>query len=492
MNESQNFNNAISLYELNVLIQNVINESFYGKYFWVKAEIHKLNVYQYSGHGYPELLEKKENVVICHMRGIIWKSDLQRIYQKFIDTIGEPLKENINALILVAVRYEPKYGLNLQIKDIDPNYTLGELEKQKRETIEKLKKEGIFDANKKLELSIVPQRLAIISVETSKGYRDLISTFQKYESRFNIKYALYPSLLQGEGAATQIKFTLELIKQKYNLYDAVLIIRGGGGDVGLSSYNDYELCKTIASFPIPVITGIGHSTNFTVAEMVAHHNGITPTDTAMFIIQRFEIFERNISEHQTQILNYIKNYITNQKTTLKQISKDITLHSKEIFHQQKIALRDYEQWIKSSPENILKIEFQKIYSFANQIKYTSHNIFNQNINKIYSIEQSIHHHIQNTITHHLYKINTIQNQIKQNTLQYLQVKKIELNNFEKNLQLIHPKNILKRGYSIVYNEQNKAIKSAQALADNEKIKIRFYSTELEATINNIKIKNYEH
>lgn len=480
-----------TLYELNVLIQSTLDAVFYGKYFWVKAEIHKLNVYKYSGHAYPELLEKRENEVICQMRSIIWKSDLIKINQKFLDTIGEPLKENINALMLVSVKFDPKYGLSLQIKDIDPNYTLGELEKQKKEAIEKLKAEKIFDKNKQLTLNIVPQKLAIISVETSKGYRDLITTFQKYEHQFQIIHDLYPSLLQGEEAAQQMTEQLKNIKNNYSQYDAVLIIRGGGGEVGLSCFNDYELCKTIATFPIPVITGIGHSTNFTVAEMVAYHNGITPTDTAMFIIQKFENFQSQLSEFQKTICQLAENFLTEQKNFILDISKSLSLLTKEVFHQQKLSLLEFQSNLKISIFDYINAQKKVLQFNEYHIKQAAQTYLSFQDKKLQAFVQNLQHlsYLPIKLLHQ--KLNSIEQQIHDISLQNLQYKKMKLENLEKNIQLLHPANILKRGFAIVFNQDNQIIKNAFYIKENDKIKIKFHSNELEGNITQLKINYYE-
>lgn len=485
-------NNIISLYELSQLIQSAIYDIFHGKFFWVKAELHKLNYYPYSGHSYPELLEKKENEVICQMRGIIWRSDYQRIQQKFIDQIGEPLKDNIHVLMLVSVRYDAKYGLSIQIKDIDPNYTLGDLEKQKKLTIEKLKAEGIFDANKSTTLAIIPQRLAIISVETSKGYSDLNTAFKRYEKKYQILQDLYPSLLQGEQAAYQIRERLNTIKTKIHQYDAVLIIRGGGGDVGLSCYNDYELCKTIATFPIPVITGIGHSTNFTVAEMVAYHNGITPTDVAMFIIQKFEQFEQQILDIQNYISSKINNFLEQQHNRLQQNIQNLIILSKELFYQQNIALKDYQQFIQSTSKGIMHAHHYHLVQIHHKIRNLSIHTILEERNKLHLYHQKLKQFPKNLIHQSSQNIHYIKQKIIQSFYQKLQLKKLHLQNLEKNLMLLHPQNTLKRGYSIIFDNNKNVIKSAHALNENQDITITFHSSEAAGKIIQLKIKENDN
>src|SRR5690606_5794462 len=154
--------------------------------------------------------------------------------------------------------------------------TLGDLEKEKQETIQKLRDEGAYAKNKSLTMALLPKRIAVISVETSKGYADFMKVLETNEWDYRFYHVLFPSLLQGEKAVGSIRGQLKKIKKLKGHFDVVAIIRGGGGDVGLSCYNHYELAKDIAKFPLPVITGIGHATNETVAEMIAYSDAITP------------------------------------------------------------------------------------------------------------------------------------------------------------------------------------------------------------------------
>src|SRR5690554_65374 len=150
----------------------------YTSSFWVKAEMNKLNFYNHSGHSYPDLVEKRDGKIIAQMRGLLWKNDFLRINKAFLDTLKEPLKDGIKILFLAKISYTPLYGLTLTISDIDPSYTLGDLEKEKQETIQKLKGQGVFQKNHNLNFPLLPQRIAVISVETSKGYADFLKIIE--------------------------------------------------------------------------------------------------------------------------------------------------------------------------------------------------------------------------------------------------------------------------------------------------------------------------
>lgn len=246
--------------------------------------MNKVNHYPASGHCYPVLVEKKGNFIAAEMRAVLWKDQYERINKAFIEKVKEPLKDGMQVLMEAVVKYSPLHGLSLEIKDIDPAYSLGDLEREKAQSIEQLRTLGIFDHNRSKQLSILPVRWAIISVETSKGYSDFLEILNNNAFGFRFSHMLFPAVLQGDKAPAEIVKRLRQIAQVRTHFDAVAIVRGGGGEVGLHCYNHFDLCKAICEFPLPVFTGIGHSTNLTVSEMVSHTNGITPTDLANRII----------------------------------------------------------------------------------------------------------------------------------------------------------------------------------------------------------------
>lgn len=297
-----------SLLEISKRLQQTIADNF-STTFWVKSEINKLNYYPHSGHAYPELLEKKADKTIAQMRSVMWRDDFDRVNALFMHTLKEPLKDGIKVMMLCTIQFDPAYGLSLRIHDIDPAYTLGDLELEKSNSIARLQALGLYDRNKTLALPLLPKRLAIISVESSKGYADFTQVIDQNPWQYQFFYMLFPALLQGEAAVKSIIWQMLRIKKIAHHFDAVAIIRGGGGDVGLSCYNHIDLASCIATFPLPVFTGIGHATNETVSEMVAWYNAITPTKLADFLIQKYHDFsvplqtaERVVREQSTQIL----------------------------------------------------------------------------------------------------------------------------------------------------------------------------------------------
>lgn len=352
---------VFTLLEVSRSIQKTIAER-YKSLYWIKAEMNKLNHYSHSGHCYPELLEKKEGKVVAEMRSILWKMDYQRINRQFMEVLGEPLREGITMLFQAGISYDPLYGFSLKIVDIDPTFVLGELEKEKRESIKKLTDEGIFDANKRLDFPLIPKRLAIISVETSKGLSDFFKIINGNPWGYKIECTLFPALLQGDKSISSIINQLEVIANKLEEFDAVAIIRGGGGEVGLSSYNNFFLAKAIAIFPIPVLTGIGHSTNETVSEMVAYKNAITPSELADFLLQKFHNFAIPVDAALERMLRAIRRNFEEENLKLKHLVSSVSWNSKTLLLKNKAEIDSLQiHLIRFSRQNIKENNAQLVH-----------------------------------------------------------------------------------------------------------------------------------
>lgn len=333
MPEHLNDKTVFSLAEVALSIQKTL-EARYTSAFWVKAELNKLNLYRQSGHCYPDLVDKQEGKLVAQLRAYLWKDDFNRINARFLNTLKEPLKDGIKILFQARIAFDPVHGLALRILDIDPTFTLGDLEREKQACIQRMHDEGLFNRNKTLSLPLLPQRIAVISVETSKGYADFKSVLDHNPWDYRFFYMLFPSLLQGDQALDTLINQLHRVAKVKQHFDAVAIIRGGGGEVGLTVYNKFELAKAIALCPLPVLTGIGHSTNLTVAEMVAHTNTIVPAQTAEFLIQKFHNFsvplqkaQSRISEIASRNLNQAKQQLQSEAKLLKTITLKTLLNN---------------------------------------------------------------------------------------------------------------------------------------------------------------------
>ena len=462
MPEKINDKAIFSLLEVTNSIKKTLEER-YKSAFWIKAEMNKLNHYSQSGHCFPELIEKRDGKIIAQIKSTIWRDDYQNINRNFLRILKEPLKDGIKILFLAKITFDPAFGLSLQIIDIDPQYTLGDLENEKRETIKKLQLEGIYDKNKKLALSLLPQRIAIISVATSKGFGDFIDVIDKNSWNYKFFYLLFPSILQGDKAVTGIMAQLEKIKKVIHHFDAVAIIRGGGGDVGLSCYNNYELAKAITIFPLPVITGIGHVTNETVCEMIAHTNAITPTKLAEFLLQKFHNFSVPIQKATEKIADKSRRLLSEENTKLESELKLFRSITVNILNTNGNRIKNASYAIQQQSQFIIKNNHEKLNVVQAKTRIATK--FNMNQLKVTVIQ--------------------LQEKLELQPILYLKNSELTLENIEKNIQIMDPINVLKRGFSITYSN-GKAVKDVSQLEEGAAINTVLFNGTIESTITKIK------
>lgn len=461
MSEIANDRKVFTLLEVSKSVQKTISER-YKSTFWVKAEMNKLNHYSHSGHCYPELIEKKDGKIIAQIRSNLWRDDYQNINNNFLKTLKEPLKDGIKILFLARLGFDPVYGISLQILDIDPSYTLGDLQKEKQNTIIQLQSEAIFSLNKTRELPLLPQRIAVISVATSKGFVDFAQVLDHNPWGYKFFHYLFPSILQGEKAVIGIISQLKRIERVCEHFDVVAIIRGGGGDVGLSCYNNYELSKAVALFPIPVITGIGHATNETVCEMVSYQNAITPTKIAEFLIQKFHNFSVPLQKARDLIIDKSSRLISDEKTKLQSEVKLFRSVSETILQRNRNAIDQSTMVLVQQSQFMIKSNLTLMNGFNEQISKLSLLQIRQGAILLKRWQDSLY--IQSKL------------RAKQEVLQ--------LQNLEKNLKNLDPINILKRGFSIT-RINGKAVTDIAQVERGQEIETQVYQGKITSTIKNL-------
>ena len=334
-------------------------EERYHQLYWVKVEMHKLNRFA-SGHCFPELLQKENGRIVAQISGTIWSHNYERINKRFIVVVKEPLKEDTTLLMQVKVSFHETYGMSLQIMDIDPNYALGELQRERQETLKKLQKEGLINANQNIDIPLLPKRVAVISGDSSKGLSDFMNVIESNPWGYQFFTMLFPAYLQGDNASSSIIKQLNAIKRVQSHFDIVVIVRGGGGEVGLSCYNEYNLCKAIASFPLPILTGIGHSTNLTVAEMISFRNAITPTELGDFLIQAFHNFS-------TPVTNAIKSIKLHSKNRLSEARAQFGTSSQSFKHLTKQYLTNTNHILLKQGRRLKAEVRENLYYYRNKI-----------------------------------------------------------------------------------------------------------------------------
>ncbi|MDE7385771.1 MAG: exodeoxyribonuclease VII large subunit [Muribaculaceae bacterium] len=275
---------SISLAKLNRIIAERIISSPLTQNVWVTAELSDVAVR--NRHCYMELLEKDANgVQIAKARGVIWANRYTELNRKLLSATGQSISSGIKLLVQVSVNMHPVYGMSMVISDLDPDYTMGDLLRRRRENIEKLKLAGVLDLNRNLEWPDIVQRIAIISAPGAAGYGDFCNQLLNNPSRLRFEPRLFPAVMQGESAPASIINALEAIAND-DWWDCVVIIRGGGATSDLQCFEDYDLAYNIACFDIPVIIGIGHERDITLLDSVANMRVKTPTAAAEWLIER--------------------------------------------------------------------------------------------------------------------------------------------------------------------------------------------------------------
>ncbi|HPO67594.1 MAG TPA: exodeoxyribonuclease VII large subunit [Paludibacteraceae bacterium] len=387
--------NHITLVELTEQIQETININF-DQPVWVEAEISELRENP-SGHCYLDLIEKEKNsdVLLARIKANCWAPVYRILKPYFENTTGQPLRSGLKILISVTVDYHPLYGISLTIHDIEPSFTIGELALRRMEIIRQLEEEGIADMNKQLPFPLLPQRLAVISSPTAAGYGDFCDQLKNNPYSFVFHTKLFPAIMQGEQAANSIISALEKIYQYVDLFDLVVIIRGGGATADLSCFDSYELALHCAQFPLPILTGIGHQRDISILDMMAHTSLKTPTAVADFLISNLQEAENqlknlisNISFFAKQKVEMGKNTLNITRFQLKQTLKTWLIQKNHELEKEKNRLKNAIHFALAKEQNKLGM-YEKIiqtHSPAFLLKY-GYTITTLKGQKITSVEQ---------------------------------------------------------------------------------------------------------
>ncbi len=356
----------LSLFQLNSLIKDTLDENLQTTY-WVIAEISSMQVNQ-KGHCYLELVEKQGEYIQAKLRANIWSYTYRTISSQFRQATGSNLSVGLKGLFNVSINFHEVYGLSLNVNDIDPNFTIGERSRQREETIKKLEEGGYLELNKTQVLPVIAQRIAVISSSSAAGYEDFINQLASNVRAIDFQIKLFHSVMQGNEAPTSIIDSLELIKHEATMFDVVVIIRGGGSKTDLDAFDDYELCKALATCVLPVISGIGHERDESVVDMVANTPLKTPTAVAEFILSgafRLEdrlyeflyALEKN-SAHAYQEAHYSLDHLI---TRLERS----TVHR---LNEEQVAIERFKNLLQHNTSNIIHKEELRIGKLANRLE----------------------------------------------------------------------------------------------------------------------------
>jgi exodeoxyribonuclease VII large subunit len=439
-------------------------EARYQEPYWIKAEMHKLNQYP-SGHAFPELVQKEEDKIVAQIGATIWKDNLNRINKAFAETVKEPLKEGVTLLMQVKIVFTELYGLSLQILDIDPNFTLGELQREREETLKRLQKEGLLNANQNVDFPLLPQRIAVISADSSKGLSDFNKVLLGNPWNYHFFTMLFPAYLQGDMAVPSIMTQLERIRKVIHHFDVVVIVRGGGGEVGMSCYNNFELCKAIASFPLPVLTGIGHSTNLTVAEMISFRNAITPTELADFLLQAFHDFSVPVQEAGKKIKQFSSRMLEEVRLRFHAETKHFRNASELFLTRSKHDLTHCSQQFRSEARSVVVGSHERLTGVKKNMISAAETQFKEEVNLL------------NEFQHVLPVLKDRKWSFEQR----------ELQRFEDLVRVLDPVNVLRRGYAIA-RLNGSTINDDNQPKNGDEIEIETEKTTIKSTVQSVKYK----
>jgi len=416
----------ITLHDYLASIANVINQTF-STPRWVVAELTDVRVAG-NGHCYMTLIEKdpRRGTTLATVRGIIWANRWWLIRDTFLQQTGEQFRSGLKVMILVQATMHEQYGLSLNVVDVDPTYTLGEMARRRLEIIRQLEQDGVIDMNRELPFPTLPQRIAVISASGAAGYGDFMKQLQNNPLGLQFYCHLFEATMQGQQTEASVIEALDRIAAVQELFDVVVIIRGGGATVDLASFDSYPLAQNVANFPLPVITGIGHERDQTVLDRVAHTSVKTPTAAAALLIDA----------------------MTDQLQRLEEL----------------------QQTLLEGTQGRMEREQQRVQQLANAVRGT-HTRLVQQTSQLDMMSQRIALVARQRIQRDLDRLDQATQHLVPFTQHRIEHERERLGLIEQTIQMAQPDNILRRGFSIT-RQNGHAVKSAAEVPEGAKLSIQ--------------------
>jgi exodeoxyribonuclease VII large subunit len=425
-------------------------EKFASMTFWVTAEVSKIN--EKGGHSYLELVDSsEEGLLTAKIQASMWRSAYEATNLQLNGELPKILVSGNKVLLEVKIEYHKIYGLKLNILSVDPSITFGEIERKKKETIERLKSEGLYELQHNLYLSPILKRIALVGSPDTSGFRDFLSELFSNNIYRNFKVKEFPSSVQGDRAKPELLRALKEAKQ-YSV-DVIVLLRGGGSKIDLDVFNDYDIAQEIALTTIPVMTGIGHESDEVVADLVCRKSHITPTAVAKYLYMEIGVFSSHYSTAFDSIKRQSQELLYSNKEEFEQLSKYFFFYSTEIINAIRKGLQEEVHGLRYEVNEM-------ILDRRSDLKQVLSQISNHSLNAI-ELERT------GTMSLVLDKINLLSSgEVATN--------KILLDNIEEKLSLLNPMNLLNRGYTIstvedvdINKEENILGKKLKTLTNNK-------------------------
>ena len=479
MNDQQ-----LSLYHLQQQVKGSLDDTF-SMPVWVKAEISEMTVNR-SGHCYLDLIETEAetDTVIARCRATIWSYTFRMLKPYFETTSGQAFSEGLKVLLQAKVEYHEVFGFSLNVRDIDPVYTLGDLARQRREIIRKLQDDGVFEMNKELELPIVTQRIAIISSPTAAGLQDFLDQLHNNPHQFVFYTKLFPAVMQGNEAPRSIMNALDLIFEYEEMFDAVVIIRGGGAQIDLACFDQYELAFNVAQFPLPVITGIGHDKDDTVIDMVAHTRMKTPTAVAEFLISGALQFSQQLNELENHFIELVNSQLEENKNRLNDAADQLNQLVNQMIVAQQNRLSIARVQLKNRSETFLKGQQSELKQLTIGAKNKTDRFVTRQNHLLDQSGNKLNFVFREQMLKRKNQLNQFQNLTKIRSIETIRAEKKNLGSIQEKLRLVDPQNILKRGYSLTMLN-GKIVKSVNQLKESDQLETRLSDGTVESKVEKI-------
>ena len=467
----------ISLSELTGQIKNVLNNAFYNKTFWVLADVVDHKFYSNKGYHYFNLAEKDKtnHSVIAKIQAVAWGTGASSI-ESFERITGQKFKNDINVLVNVSVSYHQAYGLQLVLNDIDTTFTIGQLEQQRQHTLLRLLAEcpdfiqkvgdRYITRNNRLPFNLVIQNVAVVTSKNAAGYNDFTDTIEKNKFGYKIKVDPYFTMVQGEGNADALYQRLLDVHKSNIPYDAVVIIRGGGSQTDFLIFDQFNMAKIVAKFPIPIISGIGHQINETIVDLMAHTSVKTPSIAAEFIIAHNRQFEENVLNLQNTILIKSQQLLSIRQKELTQLSSSVINSARDFIQVNKDGLTTANQVAINRSKTIL---------------YERMSLLNELSGRILSKPRII-------VANRLNDLDNVIENLKSYNKKYLTNQRGYIGHYESICRLMSPINILRKGFAIIYQD-DKIVVDGSLIKSSSKIRIRLSESEIAASVTSNKKTN---
>ena len=453
-------NVALSLRQYTSEIANSIRTNPVLQSRWVIAELS--DVSERGGHCYMELVEKDDRgVTIARLRGTIWANNFAyKIKPKFEQITGQKFKSGLKVMLFGSASFHEQYGLSFNITDVDPSFTIGDMERIRREIIETLTREGVVNCNRMLQMPRVPQRIAIISAKGAAGYGDFMNQLQSNPVGFKFYTHLFEATMQGETTSNSVIKALNDIEMTIDLWDCVVIIRGGGATSDLNGFDNLELARRVATFALPVVVGIGHERDRTVLDDIANVRVKTPTAAAEWLIMCAQQTLDQALALANQVARYVKDRTSGASKQLSHIEGTIPIIAKQQIIKSKSNLAAIASALPYMTKNKILSANRTIDALARDVQHSA-------IGKI-----SAAHTYLKTMSDALANAapKAIANQDKR------------LKALENIVEALSPQKTLRRGFSLT-KVNGKTVKSIDQLADNDVITTYLAVGEITSVVN---------